>query len=540
MAKFTTKPNDLLKINMIPPQKEWMDTPVEIREHMYCHPTKKKDLDTVEMPNGRDWRVADEDWKLPANWEQTVLEGMQTLLKRYRSFSLFMDICVRCGACADKCHFFIGTGDPKNMPVLRAELLRSVYRGNFTLAGKILKKIAGARELTVNVLKEWWYYFYQCTECRRCSVFCPYGIDQAEITMMGRELTNLLGLQIGWTGGPIAACYMKGNHLGLEPHTIKQSIDLFVDDIESITGIRINPSFNRKGAEILFVTPSGDLFANPGTYTAMGYLMLFHELGLDYTWSTYASEGGNFGFFTSNEMAKRLNAKIYAEAKRLGVKWILGGECGHMWRVLHQYMDTWNGPADFMEEPVSPITGTRFENAKSTKMVHISEFTADLIHNGKLKLDKSRNDHLKVTYHDSCNPARGMGLLDEPRYVINSVCNNFYEMPENTIREKTFCCGSGSGLNASENMELRMRGILPRANAVKFVHEKYGVNMLACVCAIDRATLSAGVEYWVPQVGVAGVTELVANAMVMKGEKERTLDMRLEPLPGKEGSEEVS
>jgi len=54
---------------------------------------------------------------------------------------------------------------------------------------------------------------------------------------------------------------------------------------------------------------------------------------------------------------KKLNGKMYAEAKRLGVKWILGGECGHMWRVLHQYMDTMNGPADFMEEPVSPITG---------------------------------------------------------------------------------------------------------------------------------------------------------------------------------------
>ena len=68
----------------------------------------------------------------------------------------------------------------------------------------------------------------------------------------------------------------------------------------------------------------------------------------------------------------------------LGVKWILGGECGHMWRVLHQYMDTMNGPADFLEVPVSPVTGTRFENTKSTKMVHICEFTSDLIKNNKL------------------------------------------------------------------------------------------------------------------------------------------------------------
>jgi Fe-S oxidoreductase len=317
-------------------------------------------------------------------------------------------------------------------------------------------------------------------------------------------------------------------------------LDFFVDDIEEITGVNVEPSFNKKGADVLFITPSGDVFADPGTYTCMGYMMLFHylrDMGLDITWSTYASEGGNFGSFTSHEMMKRLNSKMYAEAKRLGVKWILGGECGHMWRVIAQYMDTMNGPADFLEVPENPITGTRFENARSTKMVHISEFTADLIKHGKLNLDPSRNDHLKVTYHDSCNPSRGMGMLDEPRYVIQNVCNNFYEMPRNTIREQTFCCGSGSGLNAGENMELRMIGGFPRANAVKHVHNKFGVNMLACVCAVDRAALPTLMEYWVPEVDVTGVTELVANALILPGEQERTTDLRGEPLPGMEGND---
>ncbi|RJQ40607.1 MAG: (Fe-S)-binding protein [Nitrospiraceae bacterium] len=536
-TKFTAKPDELSKIDYKPPKKGWMDTPVEFKDHTFCWGAKGKNLAAVEFPNARDWSPAEEDWKLPENWQEIVLEGIKERLGKYRSFKLFMDICVRCGACADKCHFFIGGGDPKNMPVLRAELLRSVYRKYFTASGKMLGKVAGARELTLDVLKEIWYYYYQCTECRRCSVFCPYGIDQAEITMMGRELTNLLGLNTDWISGPVANCYMKGNHLGLEPHTITSSMEFFLDDIETITGIRVKPTFNRKGAEILFVTPSGDLFADPGTYTAMGYLMLFHELGLDYTWSTYASEGGNFGLFTSNEMAKRLNAKIYAEAKRLGVKWIIGGECGHMWRVVNQYMDTWNGPADFLEEPVSPITGTKFENARATKMVHIAEFTADLIKNGKLKLDPGRNDHLKVTWHDSCNTARGMGILEEPRHVLRSVCNHFHEMPEDTIREKTFCCGSGTGLNASENMDLRMRGGFPRANAVKYVRDNHGVNMLANICAIDRATLKASMEYWAPDVSVCGLHELVGNALVMTGEKERTQDLRLEPLPGKEATE---
>ncbi|MFZ3090179.1 MAG: (Fe-S)-binding protein [Nitrospirota bacterium] len=533
------KPEELSKIDHKPPQKRWMDTPAEFKQGMYCYGAKGKNLSAVDFPNARDWSPDDKDWKLPENWKEIVLEGMKERLGKYRSFHIFMDICVRCGACADKCHFFLGGGDPKNMPVLRAELLRSIYRKYFTASGKMLGKVAGARELTEDVLKELWYYYYQCTECRRCSLFCPYGIDQAEITMIGRELLNLLGLNTDWISGPVANCYMKGNHLGLEPHAIKNNIDFMVDDIETITGIKIEPSFNRKGAEILFVTPSGDLFGDPGIYTCMGYLMLFHELGLDYTWSTYASEGGNFGFFTSMEMAKRLNSKIYAEAKRLGVKWILGGECGHMWRIINQYMDTWNGPADFLEVPVSPITGTRFENAKSTKMVHIIEFVADLIKHGKLKFDPGRNDQFKVTFHDSCNTARGMGIFEEPRYIIKNVCNNFYEMPENTIRERTFCCGSGSGLNAGENMELRMRGGLPRANAVRYVHERHGVNLLANVCAIDRAALPALMDYWVPGVKVAGVHELLGNALIMKGEKERTTDLRGDALPGKEGNEDA-
>lgn len=522
------------------PQTPWMETPVEFRPGTWCYAGKPKNLEVVGFPNPREWSPVDEDWKLPDNWKEIVLEGLRERLERFRTLKIFMDICVRCGACADKCHFYIGTGDPKNMPVLRAELLRSIYRKEFTTAGKIMARVAGGRELTMDVLKEWWYYFFQCTECRRCSVFCPYGIDTAEITIIGRELLNLLGLNIDWIAGPVANCYQTGNHLGIQPHAFKDMIDFFVDEIEAVNGVRVEPTFNRKGAEVLFITPSGDVFADPGTYTLMGYMMLFHEIGLDYTWSTYASEGGNFGFFTSHEMMKRLNAKMYAEARRLGVKWILGGECGHMWRVINQYMDTMNGPADFLEVPKSPITGTVFENARSTKMTHIVEFTADLIKHGKLKLDPSRNDHHRVTFHDSCNPARGMGMFEEPRYVIKNVCNNFFDMPPNTIREQTYCCGSGSGLNTDEFMETRMRGGLPRANAVKHVNEQHDVNMLACICAIDRAVLVPLMDYWVPGVGVTGVHELVGNALVMEGEQERTTDLRGEPLPGFEETEEDS
>src|SRR5210317_1345093 len=520
------------------PTRDWMEVPAVFKSGNYAYPAKADKVEYLNsqkglnFPNAREWSPEDDDWKLPENWKEIIINGIAERLDKFRSLKIFMDCCVRCGACADKCHFFLGTGDPKNMPVLRAELLRSVYRNDFTLGGKILGKMVGGREMTVGVLKEWFMYSYQCTECRRCSVFCPYGIDTAEVTMMLRELLHLVGIGINWILEPASNSNKTGNHMGLQPHTFKDNVDFLADDVENLTGVKVNPTFNRKGAEILFITPSADVFAEPGLYTAMGYLILFEHLGLDYTWSTYASEGGNFGLFTNNETMKKLNAKMYAEAERLGVKFIVGGECGHMWRVLHQYMDTMNGPADFLEVPKSPITGTVFENAASTKMVHISEFTADLIHNNKLKIDKSRNSHRVVTFHDSCNPSRGMGMLEEPRYILQNVCNNFYEMPENTIREQTFCCGSGTGLNTGEIMDLRMRGGLPRANAVKYVEEKHGVNMLSCICAIDRATLLALMEYWNPNVGVCGISELVGNALIMDGEKERDQDLRFEELLG--------
>ena len=525
---------ELANVDLDDVGQDWLKTPVEIKPGSFIYPAKSKHLDYLGMANPRDWSPLDEDWKLPSNWKEIIIEGIRERLDKYRSFKVFMDICVRCGACADKCHFFIGGGDPKNMPVMRAELLRSIYRQEFTKAGKILGKMAGGRELTIDVIKEWFYYFYQCTECRRCSVFCPYGIDTAEITMMGRELLHLLGINVNWIMEPVANCFAKGNHLGIQPHGLKDTLEFFADDIEDVTGIKVDVPVNKKGAEVLFVTPSGDFLADPGTYTCMGYMMLFHEIGLDYTFSTYASDGGNFGLFTSHDAMKMLNAKIYAEAKRLGVKWILGGECGHMWRVVNQYMDTMNGPADFLEMPTSPVTGTRFTNAASTKMVHIMEFTADLIHHGALMLDPSQNDHIRATFHDSCNPARAMGILEEPRYVIKSVCNNFFEMPENTIREKTFCCGGGAGLGTDEMMEMRLRGGMPRGHAVRHVRDKHGVNQLAAMCAIDRATLPTVCDYWAPGVKVTGIHELVANALVMKGQKEREVNLRLEPINGEE------
>ena len=497
----------------------------------YCYPAKAAHLRTLGFPH-QSWNPREEDWHLPDDWRERLLASFHDKLNKHRSLRLFMNNCVRCGVCADKCHVFLGTGDPRNMPVMRAELLRAVYRKNFTLAGKLLGLVRGNR-LDASVVKEWFAYFYQCSTCRRCALFCPLGIDTAEITLLAREMLLELGLATNQILEPVANCARVGNHLGIAPHTFAEIVDMLCDDIEDVTGVRVRAPIDEPGHEVLFVAPSGDLFAEPGIYTFMGYLMLFHEIGLDYTLSTAASEAGNFGSFVSLDLAQQINAKLYTEAAHLQVRWLLGGECGHMWRVINQYMESFNGPAPAtLTTPISPVTGTVFSRASMTKMLHITEFTADMVQHQALKLNSSRNDHLITTWHDSCNPARSGGLFDEPRVVLHAACKHVAEMPEHTIREFTYCCGSGGGLNTDEIMEWRLRAGFARGSALRLVQERHQVNHLACMCALDRVTLPPLADYWAPGVSVGGLHELLGNALVMEGEHARPTDLRGQPLPG--------
>ncbi len=83
--------------------------------------------------------------ELVDDWQARAIEKFGELLKKSRALQVYMDGCVKCGACTDKCHYFLGTGDPKNMPVARQDLLRKIYRRYFTFAGKYFPKAGGRR-----------------------------------------------------------------------------------------------------------------------------------------------------------------------------------------------------------------------------------------------------------------------------------------------------------------------------------------------------------------------------------------------------------
>ncbi|MDA8249356.1 MAG: (Fe-S)-binding protein [Rhodospirillales bacterium] len=447
--------------------------------------------------------------ELLPDWRQAALARLGELLKKYRSLRVYLDGCVRCGACSDKCQFFLGTGDPKNMPVARQDLLRGVYRRYFTLTGRLFPRLVGARDLDADVLDEWYSYFHQCSQCRRCSVFCPYGIDTAEISMAAREILDAVGIGEKYCNEIIGKVHTIGNNLGLPAAALANTLQGLEEDVKQDTGADVRFPLDVAGSEVLLVPPSADFFAEPHVDGLIGYAKVFHQAGVSWTMSSYASEAANFAMFIGNyAQMRKVALRIRKAAIDLGVKRIIVGECGHAWRVAYGFWNTLAGPFDFLD-PRYPVPQ------------HIVEFTYDLLQRGAIRLDREANDHMRLTFHDSCNVARatrmggrpgGQFLL--PRAVIKACCNHFFDMPPDTIGEQTYCCGGGGGLLTDELLELRVKGALPRMQALREVQREYGVTHMAAICAICKSQFSKVLPYYeFPMETIVSVHQLVSNAI---------------------------
>jgi Fe-S oxidoreductase len=459
--------------------------------------------------------------EMAAGWEQRAIAHMGTLLGKYRSLKVFMDSCVHCGACADKCHYFIGTQDPKNMPVARQDLMRSVYRRYFTLPGKLVPKLVGARDLTKDVLDEWYTYFNQCSECRRCSVFCPYGIDTAEVTMAAKEILDHVGYGQKYSNEIIGKVHKIGNNLGLPGPALADTLTGLEEDTREETGADVRFPLDAAGAEVLLVTPSADFFAEPHVDSLIGYAKVFHAAGIRWTLSSKASEAGNFGLFIGNyDQLRAIALRIREAALELGVKRIVVGECGHAWRVAYSFWNTLVGIGAGGTDPFAVQLQSQLD-LRYRQPMHICEFTWDLIERGALKFDREANDHRVVTFHDSCNVARGSrmgdlagGQFEIPRAIIRAVTNRYVEMTPDTTHEKTFCCGGGGGLLTDELLDLRVKGALPRMEALRAVADQHGVNFMATICAICKAQFSKVLPYYGFKMNmVGGVHQLVSTAI---------------------------
>lgn len=107
-----------------------------------------------------------------------------------------------------------------------------------------------------------------------------------------------------------------------------------------------------------------------------------------------------------------------------------------------------------------------------------------------------------------------------PRALIKASCNHFFDMRQETIHEGTFCCGGGGGLLTDDLVELRVKGALPRMQALHEVIEEHEVTHMAAICAICKSQFTKVLPYY--DLGmdmIISVHQLVGDALELGVER---------------------
>ncbi len=387
------------------------------------------------------------------------LEAFAAILK-HTNYRLALDHYVRvsakCSRCSVKCQVYLATGDARDLPCRRSELLLSVYRRHFTIAGVLRARVLGDAGLTDENIQQMAEAFYNCTACRRCYFECPMGVDHGLITHLGRYILSEIGI------APRAlAVSVREQLLGKTGNTSAVPVPALLDTLEFLTeelkdGIGIDVPFpiDQAGAEYLFLPAVSDFLME--AETLMGNAAVFRATGDSWTIGTGYFDGINYGLFYNDQILEHVVKKIYAEAQRLGINKILIGECGHASRTAKYFYPTFCGGKDAL-----PV-------------VNIMEYTHQAWKEGRLKL-KSGTIAERVTYHDPCNIARPGWIVEQPRELLKAICSDYVEMTPN--RRDNICCGGGGGtVSIDEIQPYRMLvGGRAKAEQIRATGAKYCV-----------------------------------------------------------------
>ena len=428
--------------------------------------------------------------------QQSVLGSVNAIKKGPRSLRLYMDLCAKCGTCAEVCPVYQGKQDPKYNPANRSDLIRSLYKRHNTLAGRLFGALAGAKDFDQAKFEEWRELLYSCTTCRRCAQYCPFGIDNSVITRKGRTILDGLGRTPASLQKVVKTALETRNTDGASAEAFKAAIAFIEEEMRDEHGVDIRIPVDVMGAEYLYLPPSGDALVN--TEATMGIAKLFHVLGMGDRWtmSSRCFDGANYGLFTGNDAhMKAINKACIDEAKRLGVKVLLMGECGHAHRVMERMM-----------------TGGKWWGELPFKVINCMEWTADQIRAGKVQFDKSKNPQ-SVTYHDPCNFAKSCNIIEAPRVILRAACADFRDMTPSGA--ENWCCGGGGGLAAmSEILGFRMAvsGVKKREQI-----KATGAEFVATACANCKRQIMQLMEHHKDRVAVGGVHDMLSRAILVNG-----------------------
>ena len=353
-------------------------------------------------------------------------------------FKLSMDHCAKCQTCSDSCHIYEASGQLEiYRPSYRAEVLRRIYNKYLKPGGKFFGKWQhGDIELNWNTIARLAELSYRCNLCRRCAQTCPVGCDNG---LIAREIRKLFSQEFGWYTKELhdngSVLQLKvGSSTGMNTEVVKDNIEFIDEDTSEIIGREIKTPFDKEGAEILLIHNAGEIMAWPENPAA--FAVLFEAAGVSWTLSSeaVAYDGINYGLFYDDMMLAKVVLKHAAAAKKLGVKKIVLGECGHANKALSIIAD----------RVLTGDLNIPRENAMTT--------LKQIVDGGKLKFDPSRNN-FPVTLHDPCNMVRLMGVVEPQREILRKIAPKFREMTPHGVNN--YCCGGGSGfaIHSGHNFE---------------------------------------------------------------------------------------
>lgn len=390
----------------------------------------------------------------------------------------YLEACVHCGACAEACHFYVASQDPRHTPAYKLFPIAKAYRRQrFPLSWLGL-----APKLTEADLKEWEeLLFDSCSMCGRCTTVCPMGIDIASIIGSARQAFVAAGIGSKDLNSAAENSRDMGSPLGVTAQKFRERIEWLEDEYE------VPIALDKPKADVLLTVSSIETMKYPDSIVAMAKIL--NHAGVSWTFSTDGREATNFGYLAGRtDIAKLMVQRIVDAAERVGAKIVIVPECGHAYGVLR-----WSA-ANMLARDL-PFT-----------VLHISEYMAQLKREGKLKLKPLTES---ITYHDPCQISRRGGAGADARYLLKDFATDFREMTP--TENLNWCCGGGGGVQAiSRAADLRYKVFKIKMDQV----EKTGATTMVSSCSNCRLTMDESKAHWKWEGKLGSLVELVAENLI--------------------------
>jgi Fe-S oxidoreductase len=401
----------------------------------------------------------------------------------------------RCGRCTTTCQVYQASGDVRDIPCHRSELLLKVYRRYFTPSGALAARFGAGFEIDeeyINTLAE---EVWRCTACRRCKFECPMGIDHGLITHLARWVLSEVGIApkalVVATREQLEGA--TNNTSAIPPAAMKDTCEFLEEDCADEYGLKISFPIDQEGAEYVFFPAVSDFLLEPDTL--MGNAAVMAATGGSWTTGTGYFDGINYGLFYSDRMLDRIVSKEAEEVRRLHARKILIGECGHASRSAYYFARTFCGGKDAPE------------------VVNFMEYTLGCLQKGTLNLKQGAIEE-PVTYHDPCNIARSGWIIEQPREILKHICANYVDMTPN--RRQNYCCGGGGGTVSIDEIR-EFRTLVGGATKARQIRET-GAKYLVAPCANCKKQLREICEdHGLEDVEVVGLHDLVLKALIPPG-----------------------